>query len=106
MANKNNRKKIAEWLYERATNTSSRKLTRPKDNENILQPIDISTINTGKDFLTKRTFVRVRFVGSDVFYEFFLKDRDSYQTWNNKIDELDFDGDTMQDEPSNEVPEW
>ena len=100
------RRKIAEWLYDRVTNTSSRKLTRPKDNQNILEPIDISTINTGKDFLTKRTFVRLRFVGSDVFYEMFFKDISSLVVWNKKIAELEFDDDVMDKEINNEVPSW
>lgn len=101
--NEDNKRKIAEFLYDKTTNTSSRKLTRPQDNDKILQPIEIGTINTGKDFIQKKSFVRIQFKGSDTWYSMHFRDDTSLKAWNDKIYNIDFDND-MPDEDKKETP--
>ena len=93
-----NYRKIVEFLFNNAVNTSSRKLTKPNSNKDIIgnedeksrkSDIDIALINLGIDRIKKERFVRIQFVGSQIFYQHYITKDESYK-WYMAIDSMDY----------------
>jgi len=62
-------KKTIEYLYKNSINNTSRKKTYPIDNEDIVLPVRIDTVNVGVKSMENQMFIRVSFVGSGKYYE-------------------------------------
>ena len=99
--------KTIQYLYERAVNVSGRKKSYPKDNDDIVKPYSVDTINIGVKSLENQIFVRVSFRGaSNKYYELGIQyDRVDYwfkfcKSLYNENPELDFmfDDDEEEDE--------
>jgi len=97
-----NYQKLVEYLYKSGINNTGRRKTRPTDNEDILKPLDIDTINLGKDRLKRLLFVRVLFVGSNKWYELHINS-EKYDWWADTIRDIHFI-DEFQDSKKGELP--
>lgn len=104
MNNKEKLKKVTDFLYKRSLNTSSRIKTYPKDNKNIVTPVEISILNTGKDYIKRELFVRVSFVGSDKYYQHHLSNEEEFKKWNRIIEDLLFEDDIVIDDDKDVLP--
>lgn len=69
MKKKYDKQKTVKFLYEKGNNISNRKLTYPKDHANIILPCSLDFINLGVDMLRGDWIVRVRFSGSQAWFE-------------------------------------
>ena len=81
-----NYQRLVKYLYENSVNTSRRVVTKPKDDENIIESADISLINLGVDRIKKEIFVRVQFLGSQKFYQYHVHKDDAFKWYTAMFD--------------------
>jgi hypothetical protein len=78
---------LVRFLYDNSINTSSRKLNKPKDDDNISDNLSISLVNLGIDVFKKQYFIRTQFLGSGKFYEYHIR-YDQFDKWYEAIKEI------------------